>query len=138
MRAWEFINESATVVTKTGIHPPEDQEAVMPGAYRMGGSNDKLYELLMLMRRVAGSNGKTMPPVPENWVGLNDTANPYTKVEADMLRMAFKDSGIEWQDALAPNFDNRSIEPTGGNKVSPIKGFAGYIKKTKKKKSSKK
>jgi hypothetical protein len=55
-----------------------------------------------------------------------------------MLKKAFDAVGIEWEDALAPNFDNKSIEPKGGNKVSPVKGFAGYIKKTKKKKSSKK
>jgi hypothetical protein len=141
MRAHEFINESIKrrdAITKNHKHPPQDVEAVMPGAMRMAGTNDKLIELGRIMRAVAASDGHTVPQMQDNWIGLNDTAHPYTKQEADMLKKAFDAVGIDWEDALAPNFDNKSIEPKGGNKVSPVKGFAGYIKKAEKKKSSKK
>lgn len=137
MRAHEFINESvkrAHPITKNGAHPRKDQEAVMPAAFRMAGTNDKLIELGRIMRAVAVSDGVAVPSMPDNWVGLNDTAHPYTKQEADMLKKAFKAVGIEWEDALKPNYDNKSVEPGDTNKTSPVAGFSGYGKKSKKSK----
>lgn len=136
MRAHEFINEGITrrePITKSGKHPRKDVEAVMPGAFRMAGTNDKLIELGKIMRAVAASDGKNTPVIHDNWVGLNDTAHPYTKVEAEMLKRAFKAAGIEWEDALEPNFDNRSIEPPDTDTQSPVVAFAGWGKKSKKK-----
>lgn len=137
MRAWEFINEGikrAGPITKNHKRPNKEQEAVMPSAFRMAGTNDKLIELGRIMRAVAASDGKTVPKVPDNWVGLNDTAHPYTKEEADMMRKAFEAIGIEWEDALKPNPDNKSVEPDSVNNKSPVSSFSGYGKKSKKSK----
>lgn len=140
MRAWEFINEGikrAEPITKNHKHPNKEQEAVMTGAFRMAGTNDKLIELGRIMRAVAASDGKTVPTIPDNWVGLNDTAHPYTKEEADMMRKAFQAVGIEWEDALSPNPDNKSVEPSGTYTKSPMKAFGGYTKSKKKDKKKK-
>jgi hypothetical protein len=139
MRAWEFMNEGKKSgqrgpITKNGKHPSKEHEAVMPSAFRMAGSNDKLIELGKIMRAVASSDGKVVPAMQDNWIGLNDTAHPYTKEEAEMLKKAFEAVGIEWEDALEPNYDHKSKEPSGVNITSPVVGFDGYIKKTKKKK----
>lgn len=133
MRAHEFVTEARSKsITKNGRKLPPDIAAVMPSAYRMGGSNDKLYELLYLMRVAASTDGVTVPQIDDNWIGLNDTAHPYTKEEAAKLKKAFGVVGIEWQDALSPNLDNKSVEPSGVNSKSPINAFGGYIKKRKK------
>lgn len=133
MRAHEFIvNEGIKrkePITKSGKHPRADQEAVMPGALRMAGTNDKLIELGRIMRAVAGSDGKTQMPVEDNWVGLNDTAHPYTKVEADMIKRALNSIGLEWEDALKPNPDNRSREPSDTSTRSPVMAFRGWGKR---------
>lgn len=140
MRAREFINEGTgqrEPITRNGKHPLKDQEATMPGAYRMAGSNDKLIELGKIMRAVAASDGNTTVAVHDNWIGLNDTAHPYTKVEADMLRRAFEAVGIEWEDALQPNQENRSVEPVDTNVKSPVVAFGGWGKKSEKKRKKK-
>jgi hypothetical protein len=137
MRAWEFMGESAKrrePITKNKRHPSKDQEAVMPSAYRMAGTNDKLLELSKIMRAVAATDGKIVPVVHDNWVGLNNTAHPYTKEEVEMIKKAFQAAGIEWEDALAPNYDNKSVEPEGTNTKSPVVAFDGYTKKSKKRK----
>lgn len=136
MRAHEFITENVSrrdPITKNHKHPHKDAESVMPGAYRMAGTNDKLIELGKIMRAVAASDGKVTPVIHDNWVGLNDTAHPYTKLEADMVRKAFEAAGIEWEDALSPNYDNKSVEPDDINAQSPVVAFGGWGKKSKKK-----
>lgn len=141
MRAWEFINEGKSggkpkrnPITLNKKRPSKDHESVMPSAYRMAGSNDKLIELGKIMRAAAASDGKTTPSMQDNWIGLNDTAHPYTREEAEIMKRAFEAAGVEWEDALSPNYENKSVEPDGVNTTSPMNGFSGYIKKSKKKK----
>lgn len=139
MRAHEFINEGIRrkePITKNHKHPRPDQEAVMPSALRMAGTNDKLIELGRIMRAVAGSDGKNTPRIEDNWVGLNDTAHPYTKVEADMIKRALNSIGLEWEDALKPNADNKSVEPRGTNTASPVMAFGGWGKRSRSKRRS--
>ena len=37
-----------------------------------------------------------------------------------MLRDAYRANGIVWTDELAPNSDNKSLEPKGTHTVSPV------------------
>lgn len=125
MRAYEFITE--TVIVKTGLKPNPESVAAAPGAHRVAGTADRLYDLCRVMMFVAGSDGVNFPTTPQqSWAGRNNTAHPYTKREADMLKHAYLLAGVEWQDVLDHNADNKSIEMSDTNKQSPIKPFKGY------------
>lgn len=125
MRAKEFIKENAIV--KTGLKPHKEAQAAMPGSHRVAGTADRLYDLNRVMMYVATSDGKKFPKVPQqSWVGKNNTAHPYTQIEAEMLKHAYKLAGIEWDDILKPNPKNKSIETTEINKSSPVSAFKGY------------
>jgi hypothetical protein len=126
MRAHEFINEDN--VTRNGKKPNKNTEATMTGAHRAGGSKDRGYDLNRLMQYVASSDGESFvnEPDDQSWVGRNNTAHPYTKEEARMLKHAYKAQGLEWDDVLKPNPKNKSVEPKDTSTTSPIKPFGGY------------
>ena len=64
----------------------------------------------------------------ESWVGKNNTAHPYTNLEGEMLKHAYKIAGIEWDDALKPNPTQKSMENPDIKKtsISPVVPFKGY------------
>lgn len=126
MRAKEFIIENTTIV-KTGIKPHKDAEAVMPGSHRVAGTADRTYDLNRIMMYVAATDGTTCPHIPmQSWAGKNNTAHPFSEVEAKMLKHAYQLAGIEWDDVLAPNQKNLSLEPDEVNRTSPLNAFKGY------------
>lgn len=127
VRAHEFISEAKTQLVKTGVKLPPEPEASLPGTHRVAGTADRLYDLCRVMMFVAGSDGVNFPHVPQqSWAGRNNTAHPYTKREADMLKHAYQLAQVEWQDALDPNTDNRSEEMHDTHKRSPVRPFGGY------------
>ena len=127
MRAREFLEEQKHPIVKNGLKPPLSSEFAMPGAHRVGGTEDRTYDLSRIMQMVAATDGKTMPTVSDqSWVGRNNTAHPYTKTEADMLKKTYKSLGIQWEDAIKPNPENKSLEQPCTDNKSPIKSFKGY------------
>ena len=47
----------------------------------------------------ASTDGKTMPDIdPKSWIGKKKAAFPYTKEEADILKMAYKAAGASYTD----------------------------------------
>lgn len=126
MRAKEFIQETKKIV-KTGIKPHKEAVAAMPGSHRVAGTADRIYDLNRVMMYVAASDGKIFPKMPQqSWAGRNNTAHPYTKIESEMLKHAYRLANVEWDDVLAPNQENKSIESTDIHKSSPIVSFKGY------------
>lgn len=129
MRAHEFIIEAAIIV-KTGIKLSKESEAASPGAHRVAGTADRLYDLNRIMMFAAVADGKTKPDVPrQSWAGRNNTAHPYTKEEMNMLKHAYEMADVEWQDVLDPNPNNKSQEMSEINKTSPVSSFRGYSRK---------
>ena len=127
MRADEFISEAKVKLVKTGLKPHSEALASLPGAHRVAGTADRLYDLCRVMMFVAGSDGVAHQHVPQqSWAGRNNTAHPYTKREAEMLKHAYELANVEWQDALDPNEDNSSVELNDTHKRSPVKPFKGY------------
>lgn len=125
MRAYEFLLEASVVKIKQ--KPDKDAEAVMPGAHRVAGTADRTYDLNRIMMLLAGTDGKNCEHVPlQSWAGKNNTAHPYTLKELEMLKHAYALAGAEWDDALYPNPDNKSVEPEDSQTKSPINQFAGY------------
>jgi hypothetical protein len=127
MRAREFIVEKKSKVDK------RFQQSTR-GLHQFSPVNDKLYRLTRVGMAVAGADGTT--PININrdeWGGIYDTAHPYTDVEAKMMKQAYKAAGVDYNDLN--DGDNRSMELTDTNKVSPVKGFKGYGGKKKSKRA---
>jgi len=123
MRAHEFLTERRIAKpTKrqnqatTGLHKFRD-----PGGY------DRTYELNRIMMATACSDGVSPLALDaETWSGRYNTAHPYTKIEADMLKQAYGAVGSEIKDLN--HGDLRSMELDSTNVKSPVVGFKGFKK----------
>lgn len=119
MRADEFITEDNIV--KNGRKPRKDAEMAIPAAHRVAGTADRHYDLNRVMMSVAASSHEHGVPIPvASWAGKNNIAIPYTKAESDMLKRAYQAMGAEWDDALAPNPKELSMELDTVNRHSPV------------------
>lgn len=127
MRAHEFLTERKIAKptkrqsqSSRGLHKFRD-----PGGY------DRTYELNRVMMAAACSDGiNALSLDAETWSGRYNTAHPYTQIEADMLKQAYKAVGTDATDLN--HGDNRSLELDSTNKTSPVLGFKGFSKSKKK------
>ena len=77
------------------------------------------YTLYRLGLALASTDGKKMPDVDEeSWVGKWKVAAPYTKVEQDMLNLAYKTVDANVEDIN--HGDLRSQEGHTINRTSPV------------------
>lgn len=125
MRAREFITEDNAPgkLTKRqrygsrGMHKFQDVDG-----------RDRVYELNRVMMALAQADGESdhqkIDLDSESWIGTSNMAVPYTEVESNMLKSAYKAVGSEWEDLNAG--DMRSSELPSINKQSPVEGFKGY------------
>ena len=122
MRAHEFITESG----KGKVSARQQQSTVGLNVFAIS-QYDRTYDLNRVMMAVASTDGKTIPDLSsESWVGKNNTAHPYTEVEQDMLKIAYKAAGIPFKDLNKGDLDSEELESTQDQ--SPIKPFKGYKK----------
>lgn len=121
MRAREFVRESQGELSKAKRFPTRGLNTFFDGER---WNTD--YTLNRVMMAAACTDGTFVPKVDEkSWFGKTRTAHPYTKQEQDMLKMAYKAAGANWEDLN--NGDLDSEEPPGIiNKTSPVKAFKGY------------
>jgi hypothetical protein len=128
MRAREFVTETRKKsIIKNGKKPHGNYEASLPGAHRVAGGNDRMYDLNRVMMAVAATDGIERPPVSDgSWAARTNLATPYTREEAEMLKMAYKMANVEWDDVLSPNNENSSQEPVDTDVKSPVQAFKGY------------
>lgn len=92
----------------TGLHTYKDAERASSDyvAYRLGMA-------------AAGTDGKTPPNIDrKSWIGKSKSSHPYTKEEADILKMAYKAAGASYKDLNKG--DMRSLEDNEVNKISPV------------------
>jgi hypothetical protein len=123
MRASEFITEAKR---RGKLTKRQDQSTVGVNLFRDPDGYDRTYELNRMMMAVACANGDGSPIKidAESWIGKDNSAQPYTKLEQDMLKQAAKAIGSKIKD---PNKgDLRSKELDSTHKVSPIIGFKGF------------
>jgi len=126
MRAKEFLTEdnSKGYISKRyryptrGLHKFQDVDG-----------RDRVYELNRVMMALAQANGNFgaddgIDLDSESWIGTSNMAVPYTELEANMLKAAYKAVGSEWEDLNSG--DMKSVELPSINKESPIEGFKGY------------
>jgi hypothetical protein len=122
MRAHEFITESG----KGKVSARQQQSTVGLNVFAVS-QYDRTYDLNRVMMAVASTDGKTIPDLSsESWVGKNNTAHPYTEVEQDMLKIAYKSAGIPFKDLNKGDLDSEELDSTQDQ--SPIKPFKGYKK----------
>lgn len=121
MRANEFIAENAV-----GKISKRNQNATVGlNKFRDPQYADRVYELNRIMMAVAQTDGISDPVIDsESWSGRNNVAAPYTKIEQDMLKKAFKAVGSHHEDLNHGDMD--SEEHPAVNKTSPVKAFKGY------------
>jgi hypothetical protein len=122
MRAHEFITEG----NKGKVSDRQQQSTVGLNIFATT-QYDRTYDLNRVMMAVASTDGVTVPDLNrESWVGKNNTAHPYTQVEQDMLKIAYKAAGIPFQDLNKGDLDSEELDSTQDQ--SPIKPFKGYKK----------
>ena len=124
MRANEFVTEGKIA------HPTKRQSFASRGMQKFRDPNglDRIYELNRIMMAVASTDGTTMPDLDsEAWSGRFNTAHPYTDVESDMLKLAYKTVGSDMHDLN--HGDNESEELPDTNTQSIAKPFKGYKRK---------
>jgi hypothetical protein len=122
VRAHEFITES----DKGKVSARQQQSTVGLNIFA-ATQYDRVYDLNRVMMAVASTDGTSIPDLNrESWVGKNNTAHPYTNVEQDMLKIAYKAAGIPFKDLNKGDLDSEELESTQDQ--SPIKPFKGYKK----------
>jgi hypothetical protein len=122
MRAHEFITEG----NKGKVSDRQQQSTVGLNIFATT-QYDRTYDLNRVMMAVASTDGTTVPDLNrESWVGKNNTAHPYTEVEQDMLKIAYKAAGIPFKDLNKGDLDSEELD--SANVESPMKPFKGYKK----------
>lgn len=124
MRAKEFIVEADG---NSKITPRQQDATVGLNTFYDGEKWDTDYTLNRVMMAAACTDGTFVPDVnPKSWFGKMKTAQPYTKEEQNMMKMAYKAIGAVWNDLNDGNLDSQELPST--NKTSPVKGFKGYAR----------
>lgn len=122
MRANEFVSES-----KKGKISKRQQQSTRGLNVFADNQFDRTYDLNRVMMAVACSDG--VNPInmdAESWIGKNNTAHPYTDIEQDMLKLAYKAAGITNKDLNKGDMRSQELDST--NTTSPFKPFKGYKK----------
>jgi hypothetical protein len=67
----------------------------------------------------AATDGKTPPDIDsKSWIGKKKASFPYTKEEADILKMAYKAAGASYTDLNHGDLESKELDTT--NKTSPV------------------
>ena len=126
MRAHEFLTEESHGTHAGKVSKRQQQATVGLNVFAIS-QYDRTYDLNRVMMAVASTDGKIIPDMEqESWVGKQNTAHPYTKVEQDMLKIAYKAAGIPFEDLNKGDLDSEELD--SANIESPIKPFKGYKK----------
>ena len=125
MRAKEFIVEQK----KRGkMTKRQKQATVGVDLFRDPDGYDRMYELNRMMMAVAmaDGSGRLLQVDAESWIGKDNSAQPYTKLEQDMMKQAAKSIGSKLKDSNHGNLHSMELDTT--NKSSPVQAFKGFGK----------
>ena len=121
MRAQEFITERDGKIGKR-------RQAATVGLTIFGdgerANSDYTLNRVMMAVAMADGSGDVLDMDEKSWIGKKRGAYPYTRVEHEMLKQAFRAAGAEHTDLNSGDLDSEELEST--NKQSPIKAFRGY------------
>lgn len=121
MRAAEFITErNGRIGTR--------RQAATRGLtiFKDGERSNSDYTLNRVMMAVAMADGSgtTIDMDEKSWIGKQRGAFPYTEIENEMLKQAFRAAGAEYTDLNSGDMDSEEVPST--NTQSPVKPFQGY------------
>jgi hypothetical protein len=121
MRAREFITEQDGTIGKR-----RQAATVGLNLFSDGERTSSSYTLNRVMMAVSMADGSSKPLEMDekSWIGKQRSAHPYTKVEQDMLKQAYKAAGAKWTDINNGDLDSEEVKST--NTQSPVKPFNGY------------
>lgn len=115
MRATEFIVEKKDGKISQRAQQPSRGINTYGDSERVSGD----YTSYRLGMAVACADGKTPLDIDsKSWVGKKKTAHPYSKIEQDMLKDAYKAVGAEYQDINGGDMESQELKST--NTVSPV------------------
>lgn len=116
MRAKDFIVEK-----KEGKLTKRQQKPTR-GVHRYGDSEHISgdYTAWKMGQAVAMADGSsnTLDIDAKSWAGKRKTAHPYSQVEADMLKQAYKAVGADYEDLNHGDLDSEELDST--NKFGPV------------------
>lgn len=121
MRAREFVTERDGKIGKRrqaatkGLTVFKDSER---------SNSDYVLNRVMMAVSMADGSGDTLNMDEKSWVGKQRSAHPYTEIEHEMLKQAFKAAGAEYTDLNSGDMDSEELGST--NKTSPVVAFKGY------------
>ena len=124
MRATEFVSEA-----RRGKLTKRNQAATVGlNTFHDSQRSNSDYTLNRVMMAVAMADGSATPIDMDaySWAGKERTAHPYTEIEQNMLKQAFKAAGAEWRDLNKGDLD--SEEHPAINTTSPVQAFKGYAR----------
>jgi hypothetical protein len=121
MRAQEFIAERDG---KIGTR----RQAATKGLTIFGdaerANSDYTLNRVMMAVAMADGSGDVIDMDEKSWIGKKRGAYPYTEIEHEMLKQAFRAAGAEYKDLNAGDMDSEEVPST--NVQSPVKAFKGY------------
>jgi cation transport regulator ChaB len=122
MRAREFVTETRAgkistlnQVATVGLNTFHDSERA---------NSDYTLNRVMMAVAMADGSDKSIKMDYTSWSGKEKTAHPYTTIEQNILKQAYKAAGANWTDTNKGDMD--SEEHPAVNVASPLVGFKGY------------
>lgn len=121
MRAQEFITErNGQIGTR--------RQSATKGLTIFGDSeranSDYTLNRVMMAVAMADGSGDVINMDEKSWIGKKRGAYPYTEIENDMLKQAFRAAGAEFTDLNSGDMDSEEVPST--NTQSPVQAFKGY------------
>jgi hypothetical protein len=121
MRALEFITEIKAGKISKRAQQPSSGINTYGDSERINGD----YTAFKMGQAVAMADGTTPIKIDaKSWHGKKKTAHPYTQVEQDMLKQAYKAVGADYTDINKGDLKSKELDST--YTVSPV---ANWMKK---------
>jgi hypothetical protein len=117
MKIYEIVNEAKAKQAKM----TKRQNQSTRGVHLFGDAEkaNSDYVQFRVGMAAAATDGKTMPDIDaKSWIGKKKGAFPYTKEEADILKMAYKAAGAEYDDVNHGDMNSKELDSTQKN--SPV------------------
>jgi hypothetical protein len=121
MRAQEFITERDG---KIGTRRQSATKGLTIFGDSERANSDYTLNRVMMAVAMADGSGDVIDMDAKSWIGKKRGAYPYTEIEHEMLKQAFRAAGAEYKDLNAGDMDSEEVPST--NKQSPVKPFKGY------------
>jgi hypothetical protein len=121
MRAREFIAERDG---KIGTRRQSATKGLTIFGDSERANSDYTLNRVMMAVAMANGDGSVIDMDEKSWIGKKRGAYPYTEIEHEMLKQAFRAAGAEYKDLNAGDMDSEEVPST--NVQSPVKPFNGY------------